>query len=86
MPRPDAGILTWSEWTRWLRPEPGRPMSTRAARIGPAALERFLDAIHDLSDGPTAPDDTRYLRASNELDRAAPETAADQPGPTARRD
>ncbi len=53
-----------------FEPEPRRPMSTRAARIDPAARKRFADAIHDLSDGPTAPDVARYLRASYELDRA----------------
>lgn len=51
-------------------------MSTTAVTIDGAALQRFLEAVHDLSERPTAPNVARYLRASNELDGPPPKPRA----------
>jgi hypothetical protein len=45
-------------------------MTPRARVDGGDALRRFVDAVADLNERPTATNVARYLRASNNLDQA----------------
>jgi len=50
--------------------------ATHATVPDHGALRRFVESVHDLADHPSAPNVSRYLRASAELDRSAPKPRA----------
>ena len=51
-------------------------MATHTTMTERAAMRRFVESVHDLADSPSAPNVSRYLRASAELERSVPESRA----------
>lgn len=51
-------------------------MAVHATMTERAAMRNFVESVHDLADSPSAPNVSRYLRASAELDRFAPKQRA----------
>lgn len=51
-------------------------MAARPVMIDRAAMRRFVESVHDLAESPSAPNVSRYLRASAELDQAGPKPQA----------
>lgn len=51
-------------------------MATRPVMTERAAMQRFIESVHDLAENPSAPNVSRYLRASAELDPSAPNPRA----------